>query len=87
MPTKFKKLIWIKRGDFIIATSDASEDKEFAISDSVSTAASSLNSVADTTKVQYIIKHILTKPQIKHIQDAGLWYSIIFLIVRILYFR
>ena len=72
MPTKFKKLIWIKRGDFIIATTDASDEKEFALPDSASSVAST-NAVIDTSKVQYIIKYILTKPQIKHIQDLGLW--------------
>lgn len=74
MPTKFKKLIWIKRGDFVIlSASDLPSVTEVSVRNS-SGAPSSIGSAAvDTFKVNYMIKHILTKPQIRHIQQNGLW--------------
>lgn len=72
MPTKFKKLIWIKRGDFAILS--ASADLPAAENtDTTSAAATSMGTPAEAFKVNYIFKHILTKPQIRHIQQVGLW--------------
>lgn len=57
MPTKFRKLIWVKRGDYVM----------------VSSAAGDATTLQGETKVRYMITHILNREQIKHIQDNGLW--------------
>jgi probable RNA-binding protein EIF1AD len=58
LPNKFKKLIWVRRGDYVIASSSA---------DDCTTA------TGDEGKVRYMIKHILSKEQIKHLVDNGTW--------------
>lgn len=63
MPTKFKKLIWIKRGDFVILSASAEAGERSA----------SASGAVESFKVNFMIKHILTKPQVKHIQQVGLW--------------
>jgi probable RNA-binding protein EIF1AD len=58
LPTKFRKLIWLKRNDFVIVQSvdDAEESGEEAKSG-----------------IRYMIAHILYKPQIQHLMDRQLW--------------
>ena len=76
MPTKFKKLIWIKRGDFVIVSASADGSSGGTDKSDAPSGASALSApaaAADTFKVNYLIKHILTKPQIRHIQQAGVW--------------
>ncbi|CAE7645613.1 eif1ad [Symbiodinium microadriaticum] len=58
LPNKFKKLIWVRRGDFVIAAS--------AVDDCTT-------ATGEDVKVKYMIKHILSKEQIKHIVDIGIW--------------
>lgn len=58
LPHRYQKLIWIKRGDFLIvsgATGDftTAEGKKGA--------------------VKYMIEHILYKDQVKHLKQKGLW--------------
>lgn len=57
MPTKFRKLIWVKRGDYVMVDS--------ALADATT--------AQGEAKVKYLITHILSKEQIKHIQENGLW--------------
>lgn len=57
MPTKFRKLIWVKRGDYVM----------------VSSAAADATTLQGEAKVRYLITHILSKEQIKHIQQNDLW--------------
>jgi len=60
LPNKFKKVIWVKRNDFVI----------------LERAEASTELVASSTaRVQYIIKQILNKEQIKHIKQVGKWPS------------
>ena len=54
LPNKFKKVIWLKRGDYVIASSSIQEKG------------------ADT-KVNFMIKNILSKEQIKHIKSQNMW--------------
>ncbi|KAJ0405404.1 hypothetical protein ATCC90586_009443 [Pythium insidiosum] len=58
LPAKFRKLIWVKRGDFLIV---ASSDNE------VSTAEGKKGAVTS------IVEHILYKDQIKNLRTKGLW--------------
>jgi probable RNA-binding protein EIF1AD len=57
LPTKFNKLVWVKRNDFVI----------------VDTAADDENNATDTGSIRYIISHILYKEQVKHLQAKGMW--------------
>ena len=61
LPNKFRKLIWVKRGDYLIAAS-AEGDVE------------TVNKKGGKQgKVKYMVSHILYKPQIKHLTQRGLW--------------
>ena len=57
LPNKFKKLIWIKKGDYVIVSSSLSEEE---------------NAVS-SAKVKYLIKCILNKDQIKHLKQISKW--------------
>lgn len=50
MPTKFRKNVWIKRGDYVM-----------------------IEPIAEGDKVKAEISHILYRPQVKFIQQQGLW--------------
>lgn len=58
LPTKFNKLIWIKRGDYVIVSES---EGQFTTSSGKQNGVSSL------------IQHILRKEQISHIKKEGLW--------------
>ena len=58
LPTKFRRLVWIKRGDFVIA----SQSKE-----GYETAGGSAG------RVTFMIEHILYPEQIKHLRTVGKW--------------
>eukprot|EP00934_Nitzschia_sp_Nitz4_P005109 Nitzschia sp. Nitz4//scaffold19_size178191//175277//175917//NITZ4_002018-RA/size178191-augustus-gene-0.90-mRNA-1//1//CDS//3329540804//5099//frame0 len=61
LPTKFHKLVWVKRGDYVIVhVGDANEEGE----DETTEAASG---------IRHMITHILYKDQVKHLQNKGLW--------------
>ncbi|KAL7521318.1 hypothetical protein ACHAWX_005992 [Stephanocyclus meneghinianus] len=70
LPTKFRKLVWIKRNDFVIVECGEEEDQEEQRPRS---------SVKDQTAsssgggFRYVITHILYKDQVKHIKSKGLW--------------
>mmetsp|Transcript_30770 Transcript_30770/g.100377 ORF Transcript_30770/g.100377 Transcript_30770/m.100377 type:complete len:182 (+) Transcript_30770:92-637(+) len=58
LPTKFKRLIWIKRGQYLIV-SGASDDYETA--------------AGDKGKLKYLIKNPLNREQVRHLQSVGKW--------------
>lgn len=58
LPTKFRKLIWVKRGDHLIV-SGTSHDF--------------LTAAGDKGKVRFMVEHILYKDQVKHLKAEGLW--------------
>lgn len=59
LPTKFRKLVWIKRGDYVIA-SRAEGDYDTAEG-------------SGKGKVNFVIDHILFPKQIAHLQQRGKW--------------
>lgn len=59
LPTKFNKLIWMKRGDYVIVSESEGQ---------FTTASGKQNGV------EAMIQHILMKDQINHIKKEGLWY-------------
>ena len=60
LPTKFRKLIWVKRGDFVMATG-------------VDKGAECETHSGKGTKVNFMVTHVLYKEQIKHLQQKALW--------------
>lgn len=59
LPTKFNKLVWVKRNDFVIV--ETGEEEQQAETN------------VDTGGIRFIISHILYKDQVKHLQSKGLW--------------
>ena len=70
LPTKFRKLVWVKRSDFVIVQTGG-DDEDVAELEP--------NDVDKRKKdkggVRYIINHILYKEQVKHLRSEGLWPS------------
>jgi len=67
LPTKFRKLVWIKRNDFVIVECGDDEDEENEQQKSDQKDSSSGGGF------RYVISHILYKDQVKHIKSKGLW--------------
>ena len=64
MPNKFKKLIWIKRNDYLIITKDVEKDAGSTIASTTAT---------NSNMEVYDIKYILNPAQIRHIKANNLW--------------
>tara|TARA_Y100000780_G_C13411155_1_gene311932 strand:+ start:229 stop:414 length:186 start_codon:yes stop_codon:yes gene_type:complete len=58
LPTKYRKLIWVKRGDFLIAHK-AGDDVETA--------------TGARGTVNFRVEHVLGEPQVGFLQLKGLW--------------
>ena len=58
LPTKFRKLIWIKRGDFVIVTPTSNDIS---------------NAVGSVNKCGYDVKTVLYKDQVKYLKSKELW--------------
>lgn len=58
LPTKFRKLVWVKRGDYLIVSG---ADADIEVSNGKSAA------------IQYRVAHVLYKDQMRHIKAKGLW--------------
>lgn len=63
LPTKFNKLVWLKRNDFVIVETGNQQDEERGHDDDDN----------EGGGVRCIISHILYKDQIKHLQRKNLW--------------
>ena len=61
LPQKFRKLVWVKRGDWVIVSGGAGKDIE--VSDGKDGA------------VRYIVQHVLYKEQVRHLKKQKLWPS------------
>lgn len=57
LPTKFHKLVWVKRGDYVIVQTGGKVNGE----------------EDNNAGIRFIISHILYKDQVKHLQIKGLW--------------
>lgn len=62
LPTKFRKLVWIKRNDFVIVQCGDEESTE-----------QSDQKDSGSSGFRYVITHILYKDQVKHIKSKNLW--------------
>lgn len=79
LPTKFHKLVWVKRGDYVIVQTgiDAKQndngygDKEDeGDADNCTSGATKAN---EEGGIRFIVSHILYKDQVKHLTSKGLW--------------
>jgi probable RNA-binding protein EIF1AD len=57
LPTKFRKLVWLKRNDYVICSCVEEEDDNKTTADGI----------------KHMIEHILYKEQIKHLKEKGFW--------------
>lgn len=76
LPTKFRKLVWIKRNDYVIVECGDEEEADNKDEDTIQD--QSNNKKSEKTKgggFRYVITHILYKEQVKHIKSKGLWPS------------
>lgn len=67
LPTKFRKLVWIKRNDFVIVECGEEEDEE------TQQQRADQKDSSSGVGFRYVISHILYKDQVKHIKAKGLW--------------
>ncbi len=82
MPNKFKKVIWLKRNDYIIVQSlmVASIPATTVLASIIEGSKVEQSDVSseDEAKVRYEIIHILNKQQIKHIKVVYIFISLLF---------
>ncbi len=80
LPTKFRKLVWLKRNDYVICavaeddgptTSSSTTSKGEEESESQDKSLSASGDIDGG--IRYMIEHILYKDQVKHLKDKGLW--------------
>ena len=69
LPTKFRKLVWIKRNDFVIVECGDEEQR----SDTTHEDHHGKKADGGGSGFRYVICHILYKDQVKHIKSKGLW--------------
>jgi len=81
LPTKFRKLVWVKRGDYVIV--HCGDDDESQNAEEPTRQENTRNEFKtleekkeEETKekgVRYMIQHVLYKEQVKHLKSKGLW--------------
>jgi probable RNA-binding protein EIF1AD len=76
LPTKFRKLVWVKRNDYVIVeTGSNSSPEEPSLANNSQTGDGSAGGGGGGGGIRYIISHILYKDQIKHLKAEGYWPS------------
>ncbi len=65
LPTKYRKLIWLKRNDYVIC--ECAQDDDYDQPSKIK------NSSSIEGGIRFMITHILYKDQIKHLKDKNLW--------------
>ena len=80
LPNKFRKLIWVKRNDYVMVgigvdkSNNIDNDNDNETEDNNSD--DNINSISNNSKtsnIQYMIENILGKDQIKYIKQKKLW--------------
>merc|ERR1719330_1516074 len=79
LPTKYRKLIWLKRNDYVICecaeddqvNSIGSSKKDHDSNNSTNNNENPTNTIEGG--IRYMITHILYKDQIKHLKEKKLW--------------
>ena len=67
LPTKFHKLVWVKRGDYVLVEVGDRLANEIHAEDTTK------NKSEDDGGIRHMISHILYKNQVKHLKSKGLW--------------
>jgi probable RNA-binding protein EIF1AD len=67
LPTKFHKLVWVKRGDYVLVEVGDSVAQDIGDEDQTR------NHSDDDGGIRHMITHILYKDQVKHLKSKGLW--------------
>lgn len=65
LPTKYRKLIWLKRNDHVIC--ECAQDDDYDQTNKIK------NSSSIEGGIRFMITHILYKDQIKHLKEKNLW--------------
>lgn len=83
LPTKFHKLVWVKRNDYVIVQTgidkppddEAGDEKDGEATEPQEdqTAETTTGDDPNETGIRFIITHILYKDQVKHLLSKGLW--------------
>lgn len=86
LPTKFHKLVWVKRNDYVIVQTGIDSSKEEEDNNNQddedgkeeknqerSVAEARRENDAKETGIRFIISHILYKDQVKHLISKGFW--------------
>lgn len=77
LPNKYRNVIWVKTKDFLILNGGSESSRKGAEGgdgEGEEEGGDLASPSAETgSKVQYAIKHILNKNQIKYIKKAGMW--------------
>ena len=67
LPTKFHKLVWVKRGDYVLVQV-GHEDEEGG-----GDGGKTKGDKSDDGGIRHMISHILYKDQVKHLQSKEMW--------------
>jgi probable RNA-binding protein EIF1AD len=67
LPTKFRKLIWVKRNDYVICSCAQEEGTENEAKENEP------RSTSIEGGIRYMIAHILYKDQVKHLKEIKKW--------------
>lgn len=85
LPTKYRKLIWLKRNDYVICecaegndnhdvdSKEENDDDNHDDNDDASKTISGKNTNTIEGGIRFMITHILYKDQIKHLKEKNLW--------------
>ena len=87
LPTKFHKLVWVKRGDYVLVQvggvlqeeEEEKNDEEGATTttankpDGKPSKSDNTQNIQEEGGIRHMITHILYKDQVKHLQAKGLW--------------
>lgn len=77
LPTKFRKLVWLKRKDYVIVQTgvdaDDVDDDDHHQNDAEAESHAESKENNTTGSIRYIITHILYKEQVKHLRNEGMW--------------
>ncbi len=73
LPTKYRKLIWLKRNDYVICECAEDDDKVQVNNNNNENTTINTNTNTIDGGIRYMITHILYKDQIKHLKEKKMW--------------
>lgn len=73
LPTKFHKLVWVKRGDYVLVQVGGGLEEDESKNEEGNQSNNKSDNHQEETGIRHMITHILYKDQVKHLQSKGLW--------------